>query len=38
MSGTYDLGELSRINPGEKVLQKPFTVRQLMDAIAEAFA
>lgn len=36
MSGTYDLGELSRFSSDAKVLKKPFTVRQLTDAVAEA--
>ena len=36
MSGTYDLGELSRHSPSEKILKKPFTVRQLTDAVAQA--
>lgn len=38
MSGTYDLGELSRHSPNEKILKKPFTVPQLTDAVAEALA
>jgi CheY-like chemotaxis protein len=38
MSGTYDLGELARHSPSEKILKKPFTVRELTDAVAEAFA
>lgn len=36
MSGTYDLGELARFSSDAKILKKPFTVRQLTDAVAEA--
>lgn len=35
MSGNLDVSELARYNTGDRLLQKPFTQRQLTDAIAE---